>query len=681
MSPAKHLYLTSIRDSSLREMKRLFWGFAWQADFSCRSAAKNRLPTNSARHVALRLTTVNIRMHQPSQPQTITQLLALAAQEYPARTALLDVYGKSLTFAELAEEVNALGRQLRAKGIARHDHVALVAPDGMEMAVAILAIASHAVAAPLNPNYRTAEFEFYLRDLEPAAIVVPPAVPSGLQEAARHLQIPLLTHNAHERHVLQGTTNRKAIDDVPSDLNDIALILHTSGSTARPKMVPLLQRNLSASARNNIAALALTPGDRTLNVMPLFHIHGLMAGLFVPLAAGASVVCAPGWNAAEFYSWLDAFHPTYYSAVPTMHQLVLSRAHQFSRIIARARLRFIRSASAALPLQVLQGLEQTFHVPVIETYGMTETTQQVTSNLLPPAVRKPGSAGRAVGTEIAIMAQDRTGLLRPTTLGEIVVRGANVMPGYLNNPAANAAAFTEGWFRTGDLGTLDEDGYLTVVGRRKEMINRGGEKIAPSEVEQVLLSHPVVAQAVVFGIPESTLGEQVGAAVVCKPGTTIAVPELQRHVTAQLALFKVPRRIVFLDEIPKGVTGKLQRLGMAERLGLVNLVLDSPMPDDQVRALPETEAFVRELWCDILQLPTVSEFERFIDVGGDSLQATRLVARINAAMEINLDLVDFFEAATVARQARVVQDKLLAQMDPIALEQKPPFASIRGGNG
>lgn len=624
-------------------------------------------------------------MHNRPADQTIGQVLEHARLQHASRIALLDVYGTVLTYTELFDAVNALGGQLRARGITSQSCVALVAPDGLEMAVALLAIAGHAVAAPLNPNYRTAEFEFYLRDLEPAAMVVASPAPSAVLEAAGHLAIPLLEHRADGLHSLVGAAGRAATETSVSHSNDTALILHTSGTTSRPKMVPLLQRNLYTSACNIVAALDLTPTDRSLNVMPLFHIHGLMAGLLAPLAAGASVVCTPGWNAAEFYGWLDAFHPTYYTAVPTMHQAALARAQQFSMVKARVPLRFIRSSSASLPPQVLHDLEQAFQAPVIEAYGMTEAAHQMASNPLPPAPRKPGSVGRPAGPEIAIMAEDSAELLPHDTMGEIVVRGPNVTPGYLNNPPANADAFTDGWFRTGDLGTLDADGYLSIVGRRKEIINRGGEKIAPREVEEVLLGHSTVSQAVVFAIPEPVLGEQVGAAVVLEPGTTVAVRELQRYVASRLALFKVPRRILFVDEIPKGPTGKLQRLGMTERLGLTNDLerqdrpSGSAVPDDQLRALPEMEAFVRDLWCDILQLVRVGEFERFIDVGGDSLQATRLVARINGALKIDLDLVDFFDAATIAQQARVIQDKLLAQMQATPLEPDPDTPYLQGG--
>jgi acyl-CoA synthetase (AMP-forming)/AMP-acid ligase II len=351
------------------------------------------------------------------------------------------------------------------------------------------------------------------------------------------------------------------------DPDHIALVLHTSGTTSRPKIVPLRQRNLVASAQHIARTLALTPADRSLVVMPLFHIHGLIGALLSSMYAGASVHCPPGFNALKFFGWLDEAKATWYSAVPTMHQTVLARAERNAEILARRKLRFIRSSSASLPPPVMKALEETFGCPVLESYGMTEATHQMASNPLPPAARKPGTVGLAAGPEVAIM--DTTGNLLPRgSTGEIVIRGPNVTAGYANNPKANAEAFTHGWFRTGDQGVMDADGYLSLTGRLKEIINRGGEKIAPREVDDVIMDHPAVAQVVTFGMPHEKLGEDVAAAVVLKEGQSVTEPELRDFIATKLANFKVPRKILFLAEIPKGATGKLQRIGLAAKLGL-----------------------------------------------------------------------------------------------------------------
>jgi acyl-CoA synthetase (AMP-forming)/AMP-acid ligase II len=324
---------------------------------------------------------------------------------------------------------------------------------------------------------------------------------------------------------------------------------------------------VTASARNIANSTRFTEADRGLNVMPLFHIHGLIAGILAPLSRGGEVHCTSGFNALKFFSQVDAVKPSWYTAVPTMHQAILSRAANNQDVIARVPLRFIRSSSSSLPPQVLAELEATFKAPVIEAYGMTEAAHQMACNPLPPGQRKPGTVGLAAGPEIAIMSPEGE-LLSTGSTGEIVIRGDNVTPGYENNEKANGEAFTNGWFRTGDQGALDAEGYLSITGRLKEIINRGGEKISPREVDEVLMDHPAVAQVVCFGMPHDKLGEEVAAAVVLREGITATEKELRDYTATRLADFKVPRKILLMDEIPKGATGKLQRIGMAQKLGL-----------------------------------------------------------------------------------------------------------------
>jgi acyl-CoA synthetase (AMP-forming)/AMP-acid ligase II len=348
---------------------------------------------------------------------------------------------------------------------------------------------------------------------------------------------------------------------------DAAQFLHTSGTTSRPKLVPLRHANLAASAAHIGATLKLAEADRCLNIMPLFHIHGLVAAVLSSLAAGGSVFCTPGFNALKFFYWLGEARPSWYTAVPTMHQAVLARAGRNGEAVAEAQLRFIRSSSASLPAQVMAELETTFRCPVIEAYGMTEAAHQMASNQLPPGKRKPGSVGPAAGPEIAVMATDGR-LLGQGETGEVVIRGPNVTAGYEKNPDANLAAFAHGWFHTGDQGVLDADGHLRVTGRLKEIINRGGEKISPLEIDDVLMDHPAVAQVVTFAMPHDKLGEEVAAAVVLREGSAADESEIRDFASGRLADFKVPRRIVILEEIPKGATGKLQRIGLAAKLGL-----------------------------------------------------------------------------------------------------------------
>jgi acyl-CoA synthetase (AMP-forming)/AMP-acid ligase II len=349
--------------------------------------------------------------------------------------------------------------------------------------------------------------------------------------------------------------------------DDVSMVLHTSGTTSRPKIVPLSQRNLAASATHIRDTLRFTAADCGLNIMPLFHIHGLIAGVLAPLSAGSQVFCTPGFNALKFFGWMDEARPTWYTAVPTMHQAIVSRAGKNAEVIKRHPLRFLRSSSSSMPPQVIKELEAAFDAPLIEAYGMTEATHQMASNPLPPAARKPGTVGRAAGPQIAIMAEDGT-LLAAGATGEIVIRGPNVTAGYENNPKANAEGFTDGWFRTGDQGVMDGEGYISITGRLKEIINRGGEKVSPREIDELLMDHPAVSQVVCFGMPHAKLGEEVAAVVVLREGQQASERELQDFVAKRAADYKVPKKILFMDEIPKGATGKLQRIGLAHKLGL-----------------------------------------------------------------------------------------------------------------
>jgi len=470
----------------------------------------------------------------------------------------------------VAETRTALNRV----GIGQGSRVGIVLPNGPDMATAFLAVASTATAAPLNPSYRSDEFKFYLSDLRAEAVIVQRDWDTPARTAAAEIGVPVIELTGSRGDVagafeldLSSLDAREARRAGAPRPDDVALVLHTSGTTSRPKIVPLTHANLAATARNIGAVLALTADDVCLNIMPLFHIHGLMAAVTSSLAAGGAVVCTPGFNALKFFAWLKDENPTWYTAVPTMHQAILGRADRNAEIVAGARLRLIRSSSASLPRQVMIAMEETFGAPVIESYGMTEAAHQMTSNPMPPRPRKPGSVGVAAGPQVAIMGPDGA-VLGSDVSGEVVIRGANVTPGYEANPEANAAAFAHGWFHTGDQGKLDADGYLWITGRLKELINRGGEKVSPLEVDDVLMDHPAVVQAVTFAMPHDKLGEEVAAAVVLRDGASLTESELRDFARTKLADFKVPRRVVFLAEIPKGATGKLQRIGLADKLGL-----------------------------------------------------------------------------------------------------------------
>jgi acyl-CoA synthetase (AMP-forming)/AMP-acid ligase II len=480
-----------------------------------------------------------------------------------------------LTYGALRTLVDKTVADMNSVGIGRNDRVAIVLPNGPEMAAAFVAVAAGATTAPLNPGYRAEEFRFYLEDLNAKALFVEVGSSSPAIDVAASMGVPVLelaTSSDDPAGMFEISGDAAAVA-VPAqtpgnaDAGDIALVLHTSGTTSRPKIVPLSQTNICTSAHHIGEILALTPGDRCVNIMPLFHIHGLIAAVLSSLAAGGSTYCTPGFDALRVFRWFEDAVPSWYTAVPTMHQAIVSRAARNADTLAAMDLRFIRSSSSSLPPQVMASLEDTFGCPVIESYGMTEAAHQMASNPLPPAARKPGSVGIAAGPEVEVMDNDGNILSHGET-GEIVIRGPNVTAGYEANDKANAEAFTHGWFRTGDQGQFDDAGYLRITGRLKEIINRGGEKISPREVDEILLDYPAVAQALTFAYPHDKLGEEVGAVIVLKEGESADEQSIRDFAATRLADFKVPRKVIFLDEIPKGATGKLQRIGLYEKLGL-----------------------------------------------------------------------------------------------------------------
>ncbi|MGO4914770.1 acyl--CoA ligase [Pseudogemmobacter sp. W21_MBD1_M6] len=504
---------------------------------------------------------------------TISALLAGHSADLPA----IGAPGRAwLSYGELRSLSADVATQLRSFGIGAGDRVAIVLPNGPEMATAFITIAQAAVAAPLNPSYQQEEYVFYLGDLNAKALVIADGYEGPALAAAHDCGVAVLRLQAFDQRPagqfgLTGTfAAQPVVGPAGPSPDQIALILHTSGTTSRPKIVPLLQSNIAASARHIGASLALSETDRCLNVMPLFHIHGLIAAVTASLAAGGSVWCAPGFDALKFFGWMKDSSPTWYTAVPTMHQAILSRTDRNADVIAARPLRFLRSSSASLPAQVMRALEATFKAPVIEAYGMTEAAHQMASNPLPPRAQKPGSVGVAAGPLLRIAHEIENHLI--DGVGEVVICGPNVTPGYENNPDANAKNFFiqdgQRWFRTGDQGALDGEGYLSLTGRLKEIINRGGEKISPLEVDGVLMDHPAVVQVVTFSTPHPKLGEEVAAAVVLREGHSATEREIRDFAASRMADFKVPRRVVILSEIPKGATGKMQRIGLAEKLGL-----------------------------------------------------------------------------------------------------------------
>lgn len=586
----------------------------------------------------------------PPLPATLAELLRDRAAAWPAAPALLAPGRSPLDYRALHRLVGRTGQRLAELGIGRGHRVALVLPNGPELAAAFLAVASHACAAPLNPALQEDEFAFHLEDMRADALLIEQGDDSSAAAVARRLGIRVVELTARPTApagTFELTGPLGTLPDGrrgPAGPHDTALVLHTSGTTARAKLVPLTQTNLCAAAHNTARAFALGPDDRCLNVMPLFHAHGLVSTVLAVVCGGGATVCAPGFSDTRFFDWLTEFRPTWYSAVPAMHQALLASATVRSARPTGAGLRFIRSASAPLPVSVLEALEEEFGAPVLEAYGMSESGSLVTSNPLPPGVRKPGSVGLPVGEPVAVL--DRQGRpLGPGREGTIAIRGANVMAGYENAPEANRAAFHDGWLRTGDEGRLDEDGYLYLTGRTKEIVNRGGSKVSPAEVDGVLAGHPAVATAVAFGTPHPTLGEDLAVAVVTVPGAVVSERDIREYAAQRLAGHKVPSRVHFVDDVPRTAAGKVRRLELAGLLAATAGTRPTATCRGTVADL------VAQVWTEVLGRVTVAHDDNFFDLGGDSLGLATVAARLEQELNRELPVLELTMYPTVAALA------------------------------
>ena len=627
-------------------------------------------------------------MLRPPHHASILEALRATARRTPDSVALLAPGRKATSYDALVDQLEAIVRYLRAGGITPTDRVAVALPNGPEAAAAVLGTVAAAACAPLAPDLPMAEFANQLTTLGVRAVMVLRGHETAARGAASSCGISVIELDAGDTAGSIACSGLSPGDGGSSGAGDThaALLLFTSGTTGSPKLVPLTERNLLTSAASIAETLRLEPTDRCLNVMPLFHIHGLVAALFGSLVAGGSVVCTEGFRARDVPGWMEQFRPTWYTAVPTIHQAMLQVARSSAaegRVLPMT-FRFVRSSSAALPVGVLADLEAAFNVPVIEAYGMTEAAHQMTSNPLPDQIRKPGTVGKAAGPDVAVL-DDRGQVLPAGATGEVAIKGASVMSGYVDNPAANQASFVDGWFRTGDQGRFDEDGYLTITGRLKELINRGGEKVAPREIDIALLEHPDVVEAAAFAIPHDRLGDDVAAAVVLRDGADVTTAQLRIFVGERLAPYKVPRRVVVVDALPRGRTGKIERTNLAATLGL-----DAPAPSGReagvhVDATDDVERELCSIWQRVLDLDVPPSTDReFLDLG-DSLNATELLVDVEEAFGRRLPATIFLTGATVQTMAEALRGSATsrpgASVFPVqAGGTRPPlFCLLRGG--
>ena len=494
-----------------------------------------------------------------------TNLLDILEAGGPEDIAIKNTDGQQTTYASLYYAIESIGKQLRRMGIRREDKVAITIPNSIDTIITFLGVSCYAIAAPMNPSYKTEEFRFFLEDTEAKAIITDKQGNKAIHEAALEGTIHISIDSEADGNIVlsNDSSNVYSYETDKPNAEHVALVLHTSGTTSRPKMVPLTHGNLTSSIHNIVDTYKLQPNDVSLCAMPLFHVHGLVASTLSTLASGGTVLVPHGFNPFNFLRIGQSQPFTWYSSVPSIHKAILSRAKGNPTPYKLPSLRFIRSCSSALAPEIMTELEELFDVPVLEAYGMTEASHQMSSNPMPPATRLPGSVGQATGIQISIM-DEKGNMEPPKSRGEVVIKGPNIFHGYEHNSEANASSFTNGWFRTGDEGMLNDNGYLTLLGRLKEIINRSGEKISPQEIDEILLSHPAVAEAVTFGIPHSIHGEEPSAAVVLSDSVTEA--ELTRFCREYLADFKCPRVIHIVDQIPRTATGKIQRRLVAETM-------------------------------------------------------------------------------------------------------------------
>jgi acyl-CoA synthetase (AMP-forming)/AMP-acid ligase II/acyl carrier protein len=583
---------------------------------------------------------------RPSLGSTLYELISAQEKLDPDAAAILEPGQKILTYCRLREQIEYVVRSLNSVGIGRNHRVALMLQNGSDMAVAFLATSAGATSVPLSPDCAESELKLYLDDLDIKALIIDSgrASPARIITAAQEIPIIELLSTPEEAGVFSFDLGNASSERQPicgyAEADDIALILHTSGTTSGPKIVPLSHNNICASAQYVAAVLQLTEQDRCLNVMPLFHVHGLIAAVLASLATGGSVVCTSKFSLSKFFKWLDELLPTWFTAVPTIHQAVLTQTADNKQLIDRCLIRLIRSATSALPPKVMLKLEDAFNVPVIESYGMTETATQITSNPLPPLQRKSGSAGLAAGPDVAIR-NIHGEWMPPGQPGEIVVRGLNLMHAYENDLQANQSAFVDGWFRTGDQGYLDSEGYLYITGRLKEMINRGGKKVHPREIDEFLIEHPDILEATAFSVPHPTLGEDLAAAVVVAPESGLTESAIRTFAFEHLADYKVPSQVLIVDAIPRGATGKLKRIGLAK-------LLSEQLDRHYVAPRNDLEQTIADVFSEVLGLDRIDINDNFFTLGGDSIRGTQVIGRLQACIQVELPIVILFQKPTVA---------------------------------
>lgn len=577
--------------------------------------------------------------------RTVAELLRDQADSRGDAPALEATDGTAITYAALHDRSRRIAADLNAVAPPTIDRprVAIVLPNGSDMAVALLGTCLAGVALPFNPAYTAAEFDSYFRETAVDLLLTVENNDESAFAAAKRLNLPVAYLSATAEGLVGA--NSTAAPPAP-EADDLALVLLTSGSTGRAKAVPLTHRNICTSAAEVCQSIDLGPDDRCLSMWEQYHIGGLVDLLLAPLASGGTVLCTSGFDAFAFFGICQDWRPTWFQGVPTTLNELAVQAARRSAPSRSNTLRLIRSVAAALQPRLMTELETVFGIPVIQTFGMTEAGPLISSTRLPPAVRKPGSTGQSCGTEIKVVGPDdqpcATGIE-----GDLAIRGDNVFQGYENDPDANAAQFRDGWFYTGDIGYLDAEGDLFLTGRTKQLVNRGGEKINPQEVEDALVSMTAVAEATAFAIQHPTLGEDIAAAVVVREADTLHEARIRTYLTKRLAAFKVPQRILFLERLPRNPVGKVDRLALSA------LAEASARADDHDFSAPRNglEHLLAQLWERELGVNPVGINDDFVRLGGDSLSKLRILMAVEGALDVDVLGTDAADSKTVRSMA------------------------------
>ncbi len=593
--------------------------------------------------------------------RTIHELLVRQAAAFGAAPAIIAPDRPPLGYAALLAEVERTAAALAAAGVERRSRVAVALPNGPEAATLIVSVLCTGVCVPLNPAMGRATSEALLQALHADTLVVAedvdwPAVAVARSRGYALLRLASVAHAPAGAITLRAETARTPVPESVPSPDDLAIVFHTSGTTSKPKVVPVTHAQLLARSR----AQPIDRSDRCLFVAPNFTAGAFAHSLLSPLAAGAAIGFPDGAQSDELLDALHHLSITYFAANPALLESLRERAVRRKKMPPT--LRFIRSSSIALPPEQQRRLEAAFDVPVVQAYGMSEAGT-IAQNPLPPAPRKSGSVGISAGPDIAIV-DDSGAFVEANVAGEIVVRGPGTMSGYENDPDASRRAFHEGWFRTGDSGHLDAEGYLFITGRIKEIINRGGMKVPPAEIDEALMRHPAVADAVAFSVSHPTLGEDIAAAVVVRDSATVSVRELREFAFADLAPHKVPSTIVCVPHLPRTAAGKVNRSRLANDL-------HASLRAGYVAPRDPCEALVARIIAEVLHIERVGVDDNFFEIGGDSIRGARVTARVNAATGSSLGSDALFRMPIVAHYAAA-----LASAAPSRLGA-PPLAPRR----